>query len=32
LPFVPLGDIFRYCGCFPFVAFIVFGMAEEGRI
>jgi hypothetical protein len=32
LAFVALDDIFPYCSCFPFVAFIVFGMTEEGRV
>jgi hypothetical protein len=29
LVFVALDDIFQCCGCFPFVAFIVFGTAER---
>jgi hypothetical protein len=32
LAFVALDDIFHYCGCFPFVAFVIFGMTEEGHV
>jgi hypothetical protein len=32
LAFVALDNIFRCCCCFPFVAFIIFGMTEEGHV
>jgi hypothetical protein len=32
LAFVALDNIFRCYGSFPFVAFIIFGMVEEGCV
>jgi hypothetical protein len=32
LAFVALDNIFRYYNCFPIVAFVIFGMVEEGHI